>query len=84
MHENSTELAENKLLLLYILKNLKMPITNGQLTDIILENNFINYFILQQYISELVHSSFVKYESVNEKNLLLLTDKGDNVHYRKG
>ncbi|SFA69466.1 DUF4364 family protein [Clostridium frigidicarnis] len=79
MHENSTELAENKLLLLYILKNLKMPITNGQLTDIILENNFINYFILQQYISELVHSSFVKYESVNEKNLLLLTDKGDNV-----
>lgn len=61
MYENSAELAENKLLVLYVIKSLKQPISNTQLTEIILENNFINYFTLQQYISELEYSNFVKY-----------------------
>ena len=53
MYENSAELAENKLLVLYVIQSLKQPISKTQLTEIILENNFINYFTLQQYISEL-------------------------------
>ena len=68
MYENSAELAENKLLVLYVIKSLKQPISNTQLTEIILENNFINYFTLQQYISELEYSNFVKYIEKNEKN----------------
>ncbi|ATD55293.1 DUF4364 family protein [Clostridium chauvoei] len=79
MYENSTELAENKLLVLYVIKSLKRPITNTQLTEIILENNFINYFTLQQYISELISSDFLKYVLVNDKNLINITEKGDNV-----
>ena len=59
MYENSAELAENKLLVLYVIKSLKQPISNTQLTEIILENNFINYFTLQQYISELEYSNFI-------------------------
>lgn len=79
MYENSAELAENKLLVLYVLEYLKYPITNTQLTEIILENNFINYFTLQQYISELISSEFLKYEMVNDKNLINITEKGSNV-----
>ena len=56
MYENSAELAENKLLVLYVIKTLKYPVTNTKLTEIILENNFINYFTLQQYIGELISS----------------------------
>ncbi|MCF0148084.1 MAG: DUF4364 family protein [Clostridium sp.] len=78
MYENSAELAENKLLVLYVLDSLKHPITNTQLTEIILENNFINYFTLQQYISELITSDFLRYEIVNEKNLIRITEKGTN------
>ena len=44
MYENSAELAENKLLVLYVIKSLRQPISKTQLTEIILENNFINYF----------------------------------------
>lgn len=76
MYENSADLAENKLLVLYVMESLKQPITNTQLTEIILENNFINYFTLQQYISELVSSEFLKYEVVNDKNLIQITEKG--------
>lgn len=78
MYENSAELAENKLFVLYVVKSLKYPITNNQLTEIILENNFINYFTLQQYISELVSAEFLIYKLVNDKNLVYITDKGSN------
>ena len=78
MYENSAELAENKLLVLYVTDSLKHSITNTQLTEIILENNFINYFTLQQYISELIASDFLRYEKVNEKNLIRITEKGTN------
>ena len=61
MYENSAELAENKLLVLYVIKSLRQPISKTQLTEIILENNFINYFTLQQYISELETAEFVEY-----------------------
>ena len=79
MFENTTELAENKLLILYILNSLKGPISNNQLTEIVLENNLMNYFTLQQYISELETSEFFKYENHNDKKLLTITEKGENV-----
>lgn len=79
MYENSAELAENKLLVLYVIKSLKQPISNTQLTEIILENNFINYFTLQQYITELLSSEFLKYMEKNDKKLLTITTKGEKV-----
>ncbi|AOR23995.1 DUF4364 family protein [Clostridium taeniosporum] len=79
MYESSAELAENKLLILYVLKAIKDPISNTQLTEIVLENNFINYFTLQQYLSELESANFVVYKENNEKKLLCLTKKGDTV-----
>ncbi|MBU5590610.1 DUF4364 family protein [Clostridium sp. MSJ-4] len=79
MYESTLELAENKLMVLYILKSIKMPISNSQLTEIILENGFINYFTLQQYVSELISSSFIRYDRKNEKKVLVLSDKGEKV-----
>lgn len=79
MYENSAELAENKLLVLYVIKSLKQAISKTQLTEIILENNFINYFTLQQYISELETSKFVEYIEKNDKKLITITADGENV-----
>ena len=79
MYANSAELAENKLLVLYVIKSLRQPISKTQLTEIILENNFINYFTLQQYISELETAEFVEYIEKNNKKLITITTKGENV-----
>lgn len=79
MFENTSELAENKLLLLYILKTLKEPVSNTQITEMVLENSLINYFTLQQYLSELDTSEFIQYTEINDKNLITLTKKGENV-----
>lgn len=79
MFENTADLAENKLLLIYILDKIHSPISNTQLTEIVLENNFMNYFTFQQYISELNDSDFLHYSDINGKSLLSLTNKGEKV-----
>ena len=80
MYDSTLELAENKLLLLYIIKSIKYPISNTQLTDIVLENSFINYFMLQQYVSELISSEFLEYKTQDDdKEIIVLTEKGDKV-----
>lgn len=76
MFNNYTELAENKLLLLYILRKIDSPITNSYLTQIVLENNLINYFSLQQYLSELIESGFVNSIKENSRHTLKLSQRG--------
>ncbi|MCM0650635.1 DUF4364 family protein [Clostridium swellfunianum] len=79
MFGDTSELAENKLLLLYIFDKIKLPISNIQITQIILENNFINYFTLHQYISELVASKFLEYAGEESKHRLVITETGSKV-----
>lgn len=76
MFEDTEELAENKLLLLYIFNKIKYNISNIQITQIILENNFINYFTLQQYLSELISSDFLCYIERDGKQRISITKKG--------
>lgn len=79
MYDNTLELAENKLLLLYILDKIKLPISQNQITQIILENNLINYFTLQHYIAELNSSDFIEYIENEGKHRLNITEKGIKV-----
>ncbi|MDR5659390.1 DUF4364 family protein [Serpentinicella sp. ANB-PHB4] len=74
----SEQLAENKLVLLYILNEINMPVTNGQITEFILENDFMNYFMLQQYISELKEVGFVEVTEKDQLEYITLTKKGIN------
>lgn len=79
MFEDALDLAENKLLLLYIFYKIKLPISNIQITQIILENNFINYFTLQQYMTELIASNLIEPTDQKGKHRLVISQKGDNV-----
>lgn len=79
MFDNSLNLAEKKLLLLYIIDKIDLPISNIQLTEIVLENNFINYFTLQEYIDELISSNLIIKINHNEKDRLTISSKGKEV-----
>lgn len=79
MFDNSLNLAEKKLLLLYIIDKINLPISNIQLTEIVLENNFINYFTLQEYIDELISSNLIIKINQNEKDRLTISNKGKEV-----
>lgn len=78
MLEGAQELAENKLLLLYIFNKANMPISNNQITEIILENNLLNYFNLQQYLFDLVESGFLNNIKEERRQLYTITSKGKN------
>jgi predicted transcriptional regulator len=78
MFAGTTELAENKLLILYIFSRINMPMSNSHITQIILENNLLNYFGLQQYLSELIDSGLL-FDSIDgKKHMLSLSEKGSN------
>lgn len=72
-------LAENKLLILYALKHVPLKLTKEQLSDLILECVFINYFDLMQYITELEKSAFLQVLPQGRKELLAITPQGEEV-----
>ncbi len=79
---SSQQLAEKKLLLLYIFQQLDCPVTHSQITDFVLENELLNYFILQQFLGELKDSSFITEEVKENNQIFVITEKGkDTLRY---
>jgi hypothetical protein len=70
------ELAENKLILLYIIDKINMSVSNLQLTKVVLENKFMNYFTLQQLLSELCESNFLGNVDSDGKEAFVITESG--------
>ena len=56
--DNET-LAENKILILYILDKLYAPIDNSNLYRIILSTQDMNYFYFQQFLLDLIEVKYV-------------------------
>ncbi len=52
--------AENKLLILYIINKVNFKLTNSQISKLVVNIHEINYFYLQQYISHLVDDKFIE------------------------
>lgn len=74
--ENTEELAQNKLILLYIIDQSNVPLTNEEITEFIMENNYMNYFLIQQYLTELIESEFIKYIDKEDSKKYTLSNKG--------
>jgi predicted transcriptional regulator len=74
--ENSRELAENKTILLYVIQSLDLPVTNLEITKIILENKLMNYIFLQQYLDELCEAKFLDKKDVDNKLAYIITPSG--------
>ncbi|MBU5313464.1 DUF4364 family protein [Tissierella carlieri] len=75
--ENTEELAQNKLLLLYLIKSAATVFTNTEITEFVLEKNYMNFFLVQQYLSELVESNFIEIINKNSKEVYSILEKGE-------
>jgi predicted transcriptional regulator len=76
MFDDKSKSASNKLIVLYILDKIEISLTNTQLTNIILENNIINYFSLQECVAELEQSDLIKLEESQEKRTYQISESG--------
>ena len=62
------ELAESKVLILYILSKINKPITNLELLDLIQSIEEMNYFYFQQFLTDLKENRYlIEFEQSKEK-----------------
>ena len=78
-NSDKNNLAENKVLILYILNRLDKDITNDGLFKIISSVNGLNYFYFQQTLKDLIDTNLVGYTN-EEKTILKITSEGKTAY----
>lgn len=72
------QLSENKLILLYLIRE-KENITSAELSDYILFRGYMDYFTMENYITELIESKLVLRLKMNDKIYYTLYPQGEEV-----
>ena len=78
--ENSTTLAENKVLILYILNLIDNDFKEDDLFKIITSINNINYFYFKQLLTDLIDSKLVGTYTKEEEPVIKITSEGKNAY----
>lgn len=65
-----------KLIILYMLDKIDFPLTNSQISEFILDKGYTTYFKLQQALTELIATGFVREESTHNRTFYHLTEEG--------
>ena len=73
---NCTNYFVNIYFILYILNKINMDLTNSQITQVVLETEMMNYFSLQQFLSQLMESKFLTTYKESDREYYSLTQKG--------
>ncbi len=73
--DNET-LAENKVLILYILNKIGKPISNDSLLNLVLAVTDMNYFYFQQFLLDLLENGYIINYFKDEHSLYNITDFG--------
>lgn len=76
MNTNHEDFTINKLIILYLLSQVKMPLSLSQVTQIILERGYTDYFSLQQYLTELEKSTFIVTSRQNNTSYFEISERG--------
>ncbi len=66
-----------KLMNLYMLKQVNIPMTNAQLTDFFLEYEYATYFSLQQALNELLETGLICMQSSHNSTRYEITREGE-------
>lgn len=71
-------LAENKVLILYILNKIGKPISNDALLNLVLSVTDMNYFYFQQFLLDLIEDNYVISLKKENDDIYELTEDGKN------
>lgn len=76
LNEESEILAENKVIILYVLNKLNKPIDNDSLLKLILSIKEMNYFYFQQFLLDLLENNYIIGYTEEDKTMYKITDAG--------
>ena len=68
--------VESKLLILYLLEKMALPISTSQISLFVLEEGLMNFFELQQCLAEMVESKYIDAVKDNYNTRYQITDLG--------
>lgn len=75
---SSDQQLKFKIIILYSINHFSVPLTNQQLTDFVLEHDVMNYFDLQQFLTDLVETSMLEYSMSEGEKYYIITESGKN------
>lgn len=78
MEQQNKELAEDKVLILYLLNKIYDGIKKDNLYKIVSSSKDINYFYFQELIADLISASLICSFKQDEENLIQITSDGKN------
>ena len=71
-----------KLIVLYMLDKVDLPLTTSQISEFILDKGYTSYFRLQETLSELTDSDLLRVETTHNRTLYHLTENGaETIHF---
>lgn len=78
MKQSDEELAENKVLILYILNKITDGIKSDNLYKIVSSANNINYFYFQELVTDLINTNLIGSFTKDEDIFIKITSEGQN------
>lgn len=79
MQHNTKKLAERKLIILHLLQKMGIALSNSEICQFLLEKNYMDYFSIQQYLSELEAAGWLEKTTEQNNTRYTLTDDGEEV-----
>lgn len=76
LNEDNEILAENKVIILYVLNKLNKPIDNDSLLKLIISVKDMNYFYFQQFLIDLLENKYIIGYTEEDKTMYKITDLG--------
>ena len=73
------KLAEHKLIILHLLQKMGIALSNSEICQFLLAKNYMDYFSVQQYLSELVDAGCLDKTREQNNTLYTLTDDGEEI-----
>lgn len=69
--------VEHKVMLLYLIHKMDIPLSNSQITQFALEENYMNFYSVQQYLKEMVNTDYL--DSSYDNNITRYTITGEGI-----
>ncbi|MBR5122742.1 MAG: DUF4364 family protein [Anaerotignum sp.] len=79
MQYSTTKLAKNKLTIMYLLQKMGIALSNSEICQFLLEKDYMDYFSIQQYLSELEATGWLEKTQDQNNTRYTLTDDGEEV-----
>ena len=78
MTDSTENLANDKLLILYILQKINKPVNYKELLELVISISDMNYFSFQELLMELSSDKFILKYNHNNEEIIELTEEGKN------